>query len=257
MNTYNSTYRQPLRYKHGTRQCTTAPLLWLRAGWNDFVKSPAISLALGTSFTALCFAAYTAATALPMFTITFFTLLLAASPFLAATAYAIARQHEHGMAASMLSAVNELRTRTLSIGLFSLLMALIVAVWLRFSSIAFALYFGTLGVDQAQLARTWTAGFEFPAMLVFLTIAGIALGLTLFAIGTIALPAIADRNDDLVEAVRTGASTLRANAATMVTWMVLIASLLATGLLSALVVMPILFPILAYATWHSYRDLCS
>ena len=257
MTTYDSTYRQPFRHKHVTTHSAATPLLWLRAGWDDFVKSPASSLTMGASFTALCLAAYAAATALPMFTITVLTLLLAASPFIAATAYFIARQHERGMAASMLSAVNELRTRALSIGLFSLLMALIVAVWLRFSSIAFALYFGTLGFDQAQLARTWTAGFDLPAMLVFSTIVGIALGLTMFAIGAIALPTIADRSDDLIEAVQTGASTLRANAATMVVWMVLIASLLATGLLSALVLMPIIFPVLAYATWHSYRELCS
>ena len=257
MTTYDSTYQQPLRYKHATAQGATRPLLWLRAGWDDFIRSPASSLAMGLSFTALCLAAYSAAAALPMFTISFLTLLLAASPFIAATAYFIARQHEHGMIASLPSAAKDLRNRALSIGLFSLLMALIVAVWLRFSSIAFALYFGTLGFDQAQLARTWTAGFDFPAMLVFLTLAGVVLGLTLFAIGAIALPAIADRNDNVVDAVRTGVNTLRAHSATMAVWMILIVSLIAVGLLSALVLMPLIFPVLAYATWHSYKSLCS
>jgi uncharacterized membrane protein len=214
-------------------------------------------MAIGLSFTVLCLATYSAATALPMFSISYLTLLLVASPFVAATAYFVARQHEHDLPAAIRSAVKEVRNRALSIGLFSLLTALMVAAWLRLSSIVFALYFGTLGFDQAQLARTWTAGFEFPAMLIFFGLAGIMFGLTLFAIGAIALPAIADRNDNLIDAVRTGLETLRANATTMVVWMTLIVSLVAIGLMSALVLMPVIFPVLAYATWHSYRDLCS
>jgi uncharacterized membrane protein len=256
MNTYNSTIRQTLTDNHEKATFGARPLRWLRAGWDDMVSSPANSLALGLGFTALCFAAYSAATNFPMFSITYLTLLLAASPFLATTAYFVARQIEQGAKPSLHDSVREMRNRALSIGLFSLLSALLVAAWVRLSSIAFALYFGTLGVDQAQLARTWTAGFEMPAMLIFVGTVGIVLGLTLFAVGAVALPYMADRNDNLINAVRTSLETLRANASTMAVWMVLIVALLALALVTDLLLMPVIFPLLAYATWHSYRDLC-
>lgn len=257
MNTYNSTIRQPLNNNHTEAPFAARPLLWLRAGWDDIVLAPANSVAIGLSFTALCLAAYFAASSLPMFSITYMALLLVVSPFLAATGYYVARQNEQGTTPSLLTSVKETRTRALSIGLFSLFSVLIVAAWVRLSGIAFALYFGTLGFDQAQLARTWTAGFEMPAMLIFFLVAGVILGLTLFAVGAIALPLIADRNDNLVNSMRTGLQVLRANAATMAVWMFLIISLIGIALLSNLLLMPVIFPLLAYASWHSYRDLCS
>ena len=58
MTIYNATYQHPLRYKHTKTQVAARALLWLRAGWDDFVRSPANSIAIGLGFTALCLAAY-------------------------------------------------------------------------------------------------------------------------------------------------------------------------------------------------------
>jgi uncharacterized membrane protein len=41
----------------------------------------------------------------------------------------------------------------------------------------------------------------------------------------------------------------------MVVWMLVLLSLIVPALMSGLLLMPVVFPLLAYATWHSYRQL--
>jgi len=40
----------------------------------------------------------------------------------------------------------------------------------------------------------------------------------------------------------------------MLVWMLMIIALVTVSLLTGLALMPIVFPVLAYATWHSYRE---
>jgi uncharacterized membrane protein len=255
MTTYTTTFRQTTQSDKNQMTTVSSPVYWLRGGWNDITAAPMISLLIGGSFTLLCAVAYAAIAAQPVLTSTVLAVLLLISPFIAATAYFIAQQHEQKRVPSLRDALGDVRSRALSIGLFSILCTLILGAWVRVSSIAFALYYGTLGEGAAYLARTWTAGFDFPAMLFFLTLTGLVLALTLFAIGAIALPMIADQNSNVITAVHRSFDTLSNNAATMMVWIVLLAAAIATALLSGLILMPVVFPLLAYATWHSYRQL--
>ncbi len=255
MTTYSSTYRHSMNANHNAAPSAASPFNWLRDGWSDFVDAPALSIMLGSVFTVLCVAAYAAAAALPVISGTLLSLLLLTSPFVAAAAYFVAQKREQGDDFTLPVILRSVRNRAAAIGLFALLSALIVGAWVRLSSIAFALYFGTLGDNAAQLAQSWTSGFGYPAMLVFMTAAGAVLGLTLFATGAIALPMIADRNCNVVTAVHSSLLTLRDNWATMLFWMAIVIIYVAVAIFSGLVLMPIVFPLLAYATWHSYREL--
>ncbi len=255
MTTYGSTYRHTTNANHDATPPAARPFNWLRDGWSDFIDAPALSIMLGSVFTALCVAAYSAAAALPVLTGTVLSVLLLASPFITAAAYLVVHNREQAGGVSLTVILRGVRNRATAIGLFALLCALIVGAWVRLSSIAFALYFGTLGDSAAQLAHNWTSGFDNPAMLVFITAAGAVLGLSLFAIGAIALPLIADRDCNVITAVPISLVTLRDNWATMLFWMVIVIAYIAVAVFSGLVLMPIVFPLLAYATWHSYREL--
>ena len=255
MTTFSTTYRQTVQSDNNQTAAVTAPVYWLRDGWKDLTAAPMVSLLVGGSFTLLCAAAYAAVSAQPVLSATVLAVLLLISPFIAATAYFIAQQHEQNRKPSLQIALGDVRNRALSIGLFSILSALIVGAWVRVSSIVFALYYGSLGDAAAQLARTWTAGSDLPAMLVFMTLAGVVLALTLFVTGAIALPMIADQNCNIITAVDKSLGTLRKYAGVMMVWALLLVAAIATALLSGLILMPVVFPLLAYATWHSYRQL--
>lgn len=255
MATYTTTYKEAVRSNRLETPDLTSPFNWLRDGWRDFTGAPLISLMLGGAFTFICAAAYAAATHLPMFSVSLLTFVLFVGPYVATMAYAVARQREQHKIPSLQSSFRDVRSRALSIGLFSILCTLIVAAWVRLSSIAFALYYGTRGEGAAEIARAWTAGVNIPDMAFFVGITTAALALFLFAIGAVALPLIADSNRNVITAVKCSLDTMRKYPSTMLVWLLLLTALIAVALLSLLVLMPIVFPVLAYATWHSYREL--
>lgn len=255
MATNTTTYERSLRVADTQTQPLTRPLYWLMDGWNDVIRAPLASAIIGLGFSLLCAAAFIAASVFPMFAATVLTTLLFLSPFIAACGYFIARQHEESQAPSLRQALRDVRSRAMSIGLFSMFNALLVAIWLRLSSIAFALYYGTLGSSAEEVARAWTSGGEIPSLLLFVAVPGVVLAFTLFAIGAIALPLIADRNHNVITAVGRGMQTLRDNFSTMLVWMLVLLALILPALTFGLILMPVVFPLLAYATWHSYRQL--
>ena len=255
MTNHTATYYQT-HYAQRSRTTTAAsPFRWLRYAWQDLTAAPLISAFLGTSFTILCVLAYLAASSLPQFSASFLVFVLMVSPFIAAAAYCVVRTREQEERHTLHACFAMTRNRSASIALFSLLCALVVAAWVRLTSVTFALYYGTLGTSAADVARVWTAGDGASAMLVFLLSASVVLALTLFALGAIALPLIADRNCNVVDAVRIGLRTLRENSTTMLVWMLLLVAVIGSALASGLILMPLVFPLLAYATWHSYRQL--
>ena len=256
MNTITTEYSQHMHSRQDSPVGITSPVIWLREGWNDFVASPMISLLIGGAFSLLCQAAYAAISINPILSATTLALRLRASPYISATAYTVARQQQQSSAASLRQAVYEMRMRAMDIGLFAVLSALIVGAWVRLSSIAFAIFYGSLEVNTAaELARAWTTGFDYPTMLLFLLISGAVLGLTLFAIGALALPMVAEKNSDIITAMSESVTRLSEHYMTMFVWISFILAAVTLALLSSLVLMPVIFPILAYASWHSYKHL--
>jgi hypothetical protein len=134
------------------------PLRWLHQAWRVLLAAPAVSAALGVGVTALCLLAYAAADALPLFTATFVTLLLAVSPFLAAAAYAAAIQVSKGRQPTLASCARSVAGRALSIGIFATLCGLLMAAWVRLAGLSFALYYNTLGLSRSEITRVWVSG---------------------------------------------------------------------------------------------------
>lgn len=255
MTNYNTTYDQTLHSGSQKTPVATRPLHWVRAGLSDLVNAPLPSVLLGSSFTALCVIAFGVVNTFPMFSVSMIALLLIVSPFLAAAAYSVARQREENINPTLRVCLQDIRSRALGIGMFSILSALIVAAWVRLSSIVFALYFGSLSESTAHVARAWTSGSSVTSMMVFIAAAVVVLALMLFTIGAFALPIIADRNLNAINAAYRSIEILKSNVSTMIVWMLLLAAFIAVAIYSGLILMPVVFPLLAYATWHSYRQL--
>jgi uncharacterized membrane protein len=257
MSTINTSYDhwKPVIQKQG--QSLFEPLRWVREGWRVLVAAPGVSAALGLAFTGLCYAAYTAANALPLFSAAFLTLLLAVSPFLAAAGYSAAMQVAKGRKPTLASCARTVANRALSIGTFAIVCGLIMAAWVRLTGLAFALYYGTLGPDRSEVARVWVSGNAPADMVLFIGIATGLLAAALFTVAVYALPRIVHRNCDAIQAVIAGVRAIGANPLPVAAWSVVLLMIIGVALLSQLLLMPLVFPILAYATWFGYAALAS
>ena len=248
------TYDQTGRLERYARPTASSPFQWLRAGLRDMIRSPATSVTLGLAFTSLCLLGYLAVSSMPTFSAAVLAMLLLTAPFLAAAAYQVPLQREQGGRPGISACLIGVRKRLLDIGLFAIVCAMIVAAWTRLAGIAFALYYGTVA-SGPEIARIWTSGTQSLSMLVFLGAASALLAFVLFAVSAVSLPMIAARNTDFVTAMRTSIGTLGTHKLALAIWGLLIVATTSAALASKLILMPLIFPLLAYATWHSYRQL--
>lgn len=255
MTTFTATYpaRQPAGERVETR--LAEPLTWLRQGWDVLIAAPGVSATLGVTFTAVCLMAYAAAVAMPVFTVTFVTLVLAVSPFLAAAAYSAAVTVASGRRPTLRSVTRSVADRALSIGVFATLCGLVMAAWLRLAGLSFVLHYNTLGFGGSAISGVWSSGEGSVGLLVFLVSATAVLAVALFALAVIALPNIVDWDSDIVQAGMTGLRTIRANLAIVAAWSLILLAMISLAIASRLVLMPLVFPLLAYASWFCYAAL--
>jgi uncharacterized membrane protein len=233
---------------------TSAPFHWIGAGIGNFLAAPGPSLVYGTLFGVAAGATLWASMASPGFTVAFLTGLLLIGPALAAGLYVAARQQDAGEDTSILSALALLRSRTTNLALFGVFLALVMAAWVRLSALLFAIKFNTVTVTVDGYLGT-ISGTGDPMALVFFLLVGLALAVIVFVTSAVAVPMIVDRDCGPIPAIQASARAVAGNWPTMIVWAALIVLLTGVGIVTGFVGMLAIFPILGYATWHSYRSL--
>jgi uncharacterized membrane protein len=227
---------------------------WLAAGVRTFAAAPASSLLYGTLFTLACWFTVALTWALPWFTIAFFTGLLLLGPFLAAGLYVAARQQEAGEPVGVRAGFELVRERLTNLSLFALLLGLIAAAWVRLSALIFAVQFNLFSPSIEGYVGILSGHFD-PAVMTFFFGIGFLLAAAVFTISAVAVPMILDRDAGPITAMQTSYHAVRSNLSAMTVWATLIVAASGIGILTLFVGMIVLFPILGYATWASYRRL--
>jgi len=230
------------------------PLDWLTAGLRTFAAAPASSLFYGALFAIACWVTLTLTLALPWFTIAFVTGLLLLGPFLAAGLYVAARQQEAGEPIRIRAGFELVWDRRTNLSLFALLLGLIAAAWVRLSALLFAVQFNMFSPSIEGYIGILSGHFD-PVVVTFFFAIGFLLAAVVFTISAIAVPMILDRDVGPITAMQTSYRVVRSNLSAMTLWAALIVAVTGVGILTLFVGMIVLFPVLGYATWHSYRRL--
>ena len=233
-----------------------AAFRWLGKGFGDFTRAPGPSLLYGGLFAALSAAVYALVMNVPWYSIAYLTGLVVVGPFLAAGLYAASRDMESGKNASISGSFRLLRKRSTNLALFSLLLSLVMAAWVRFSALLFAIQLNTL--NPYPSTQAFTAMLSTPegmTTLAFFVGVGLLLVSLVFVISAVAVPLIIDKDSNFISAMQTSARTVAKNPLAMLVWAALIAALTAIGIATAFVGLAFIFPVRGYATWHSYREL--
>ncbi|MBK1721996.1 DUF2189 domain-containing protein [Thiocystis violacea] len=233
----------------------TEPLEWLGKGIRTLAKSPLHGLAYGALFAAACWVTLWLTWSLPWFSIAFLTGLMLLGPFLAAGLYVAARQQEVGASVSIRQSLELIWDRRTNLSLFVLFLGLIAAAWVRLSALLFAIQFNTLSpsLDRDQSLLT-LQGFD-PLTAAFFLGIGLILAATVFITSAVAIPMILDRDAGPITAIQASARAFKENWPAMLLWAALIVALSGIGILTFFVGMIVVFPVLGYATWHSYRRM--
>ncbi|MGB5833486.1 MAG: DUF2189 domain-containing protein [Thiohalocapsa sp.] len=233
---------------------STAAVDWLKAGWRTFIAAPGVSLLFGVLFALVCAGAVTLTIRNPGFTTAFITGLLLIGPFLACGLYVAARQHASGERVRIGASLALLWDRRTNLSLFAVFLALVMAAWVRFSSLLFAFQMDAFG-PTAYNWENFLAGRLDPAILGFFLVIGALLAVVVFVTSAVAIPMIVDRDAGPIPAISASYRAVKQNWQPMALWAAMIVALTGIGILTWFVGMVVLFPLLGYATWYSYRAL--
>ena len=232
-----------------------APTAWLGRGWADLRAAPAASLFYGVVL-ALMGLVIGRLAGQAAYELAFVTGFLLVGPFMAMGLYDISRRRERGASVSLRPTLVAWKVNLPAIALYSLILALLMAVWIRVSVVMVALFFegGMPVVDT--LARDILESENGLFFVVAYSAAGSGFALLVFATSVVSLPMLLDREKmDTLTAMITSFNAVRLNFWPMLFWGLLIVTLTAIGFATFYLGLIVLLPVIGHATWHAYRDV--
>ena len=212
-----------------------APWRWLRKGWADVRRAPALTGLFGGVIVIVSVLIALLATLLSGFVFI--------APLICVGLYCVSRELERGNRPRLADSFVLARRVIGQAAVFALVQGVIILLWSRAGMVITALS-PTIEGDRLALLEYLAIGSA---------AGGIFAALT-FAVAVVSLPLIADRDVDMVTAGISSVNAVLRNKGPMVLWAVVIVVLTALGFATAFVGLGIVMPWLAYASWHAYRE---
>lgn len=230
---------------------------WLSAGWRDFRKTPGVSLAYGGAFVVISFvlvygliAAGLGSLVLPL--AGGFIML---GPILVVGLYDVSRRLEKNQPARLadvFSAFGESAGQLSAMGV-ALLIAFLV--WAEVALFLFMMFFNLTPPPLDRFLEEVVFSMNGAPLMIVGSLVGAVFGLVVFSISAVSVPLIYDRPIDVVTAISASLLAVRRNWRLMFGWAAMIVLVLICGFATFFVGLAVALPVLAYATWHAYRDL--
>ena len=224
----------------------SAPLRWLRLGWQDLRRAPGQSLVYGAIIALLSIIV----TAIGLRLGSYWAVLILLSgfvfvaPVLALGLYSISRQIERGDAPSCRRCLRELRLCLGTAMVFALALLVVFLIWMRAGSLVHVFFPDNATTHWSELLAFFAIGSAVGSLFVALT----------FVFSAFSLPMISDRDTDAITAIVTSVNAVLRNKRTMLVWALLIVALTALAFATAMLGMAVIMPVLGHATWHAYRE---
>lgn len=230
---------------------------WLGQGWRDFKSAPGVSLAYGCSFVVVGLALTVGLYLLDLTSLILplaggFTIL---APILVVGLYDVSRRLEAGLPVSLADCFGAFGRSLGQLAAIGVALLVCYLVWVRTALLLFALFFTQEAPPWNQFVETVLFSLDGALLLIVGTIVGAVFVAVVFSISAVSVPLIYDRPVDVMTAIGVSLLTVRENFKLMFGWAAMIALIVFAGLATAFVGLAIGVPVLAYATWHAYRDL--
>lgn len=245
---------------HGTSYAVPAvrevnrdsPWFWLAAGWSDFVRMPGISLLIGLVVTAsmILVVSLLRPSSYPFLAAGVFAAVVFLGPVLAVGLYEVSRRIEHRKPVGLMQLYDGWLRNSSGVLTAGGVLLLFMFAWYLISMVSGTLLFGMDAAVQAA-TRMDSVGMWFVFTAVALPILAI-----MFALMVVSVPMLIDRPGiDIVTAMQGSLQAVRANLGVMLLWAMLIVLFTALAIAPMFLGLMVVFPLLAYASWHAYRDI--
>jgi uncharacterized membrane protein len=245
---------QPFRSPRVRAAATGAPWTWLRGAWEDLRWAPAASLFYGAAFAAMGWL-LRLAVGRGEYLLALMTGFLLAGPFLAVGLYDLSRRRERGESPSLVATLTAWRANAPALGLYAVILALLLAAWIRVSVVVVALFFTGGMPDLGRLPEELMGS---PEGLVFVAVylaAGLGFAALVFATSAISIPMLLEREKmDALSAMIASFNAVRLNLSVMMLWATAIVAIIGLGMALYFFGLLLAMPLVGHATWHAYRD---
>ena len=223
----------------------TAPIEWLRLGWQDFRRAPRVSLYYGAFLVLLCYVLAFLTWRLGGYVLILSLLsgFVFIAPVLALGLYSISCQLQRGLTPQIGYCLREGRRHLGNEMVYSAILLVIFLVWARAASMVHVFFPVEAHPHLADLALFLTVGSAIGA--VFATL--------VFTASAFSLPMMLDRRVDTVTPVLTSVNAVLRNKGPLLLWALFIVLAVLIGFMTAFVGLAVLMPVIGYATWHGYR----
>ncbi|MDJ0657397.1 MAG: DUF2189 domain-containing protein [Xanthomonadales bacterium] len=223
----------------------TAPLGWLRRGWQDYRAASTVSLKYGMVIFLLSVLVSIMAYALGSYILLLAMLsgFVLIAPLLATGLYSVSRQLGRGESPTVARTIQRMR-RTLGDDMvFALVLIVIFLVWARAGSMVHVFVPAEEG-NLADMVRFFAIGSAVGSIFAAFT----------FSVSAFSLPMVVDRDSDMITASVTSINAVLRNKPAMVVWIGSIVMLTGLGFATAGLGLIVTIPWLGYATWHGYLE---
>ncbi len=228
---------------------------WVRRGWDDLRAAPAASLFYGAVLAAMGYVLgrFVGAAAYELALVTGFLLV---GPFLAMGLYDISRRRERGETVLLALTLAAWKRNLPAIGFYAVILALLMAVWIRVSVVVVALFFEG-GMPTVETIVHDILGSENGLFfLLAYGAAGAGFALLVFATSVVSLPMLLDREKmDTLTAMIVSFNAVRTSFGAMLLWGAIIVALTAIGFATYYVGLIVALPVIGHGTWHAYRTV--
>ena len=230
---------------------------WLAMGWNDFLCTPALSMLFGGLFAGLGLVLFGLLhlMALEPLILVLGCGFMLVGPLAATCLYEVARRLEQGQPVTAPLVLGVLRHKANAIGDMGLVLAMILLVWLMAGLDLFALYYAGSSPNLSNFVLDMLFS---PAALPYVlmgTAIGAVLAALAFSVSMFAMPMLIDQDVDAMPAIMFSLRAVWINRWNMIGWAATVASLTLMGMALGFVGLIVIFPVVAYASWHAYGDV--
>lgn len=230
---------------------------WLAAGWRDFRRTPLVSLAYGAGFVIISNLLTLGLRAIGLDSLILplaggFAII---APLLVVGLYDVSRKLERGEPVRLTDCFTAFRDSVGQLSAMGVVLLICYLVWIEVALFLFMLFFHQAPPALDRFLEDVVFSLQGAPLLLVGSAVGAVFAAVVFSISAVSVPLIYDRPIDVITAIGASLLAVRANFRIMFGWAALIGVLTAVGIATLFLGLAVAMPVLAYATWHAYRDL--